>query len=68
MDLNQLAFQRLKELKPKDKEIISFPQIWTKICSNFSINKKCCWALLYDFRKEGRIEFVCGHGVKILNG
>lgn len=65
MDLNELAFQRLKELKPRNKEIISFKKIWTKICTNFSINKKCCLALLYDFKKEGKIEFVKCHGVKI---
>ena len=40
MDLNELAFQKLKLLKPRNKEIISFKKIWTKICTNFSINKK----------------------------
>ena len=65
MDLNELAFQKLKSLKPRNKEIISFKNIWTMICTNFSINKKCCLELLYDFKKEGRIEFVRCHGVKI---
>lgn len=65
MNLNELAFQRLKGLKPKNKEIIPFTKIWIKICTNFSINKKCCWALLYDFKKERRIEIICGHGVRI---
>lgn len=67
MDLNELAFQKLKELKSKDGEIIPFTKIWIKLCTNFSINKKCCWFLLYDFEKERRIEFVCGHGIKILH-
>jgi hypothetical protein len=66
MDLNELAFQRLKELKPKDKEIIPFTKIWIKICTNFSIKKKYCWDLLYDFEEEGRIEFVKCHGIRIL--
>lgn len=65
MDLNEFAFQKLKEIKPSKNDIISFPNILVKICSQFSIKKELCWKLLMDFKKEGRIEIVCCHGVKI---
>lgn len=66
MDLNELAFQKLKELRPNKNNTISFPKIRTKICTHFSIKKKDCWKLLMDFKKEGKIEFVCGQGIRII--
>ena len=64
MDLNELAFQKLKELRHDRNNIISFPKIWIKICTQFSIKKELCWKLLRDFRDEGKIEIICGHGIK----
>jgi len=68
MDLNELAFQKLKELRSNKNNLISFPTIRLKICTQFSIKKELCWKLLRDFKDEGRIEIVCGHGVKICEG
>lgn len=65
MDLNELAFQKLKELRPNRNNIISFPKIKLQICRKFSIKKECCWKLLRDFRDERRIEIVCGHGIRV---
>jgi len=66
MDLNELAFQKLKSLKPKHNNIIPFPIIKLQICRQFSIKKECCWKLLRDFRAEGRIEIICGHGIRLI--
>jgi len=66
IDLNELAFDKLKSCRTKNG-IISFKKIWTKLCTNFSIPKEDCWKLLRDFEKEKRIKFVKGHGVKIRN-
>ena len=65
MDLNELAFQKLKELRSNKNNLISFPTIRLKICTQFSIKKELCWKLLRDFKNEGKIEIICGHGVKI---
>lgn len=67
MDLNEFAFQKLKEIKSSKNNIISFPNIRTKICTHFSIKKELCWKLLRDFRNEGKIEIVRFHGVRIIN-
>lgn len=67
MDLNELAFQKLRELKTKNRNIISFPKVRQKICTQFSINKQDCWKLLNDFSNEGKVRIICGHGVEILD-
>jgi len=66
MDLNELAFQKLKELRLNKNNMIPFPRIKLQICRQFSIKKECCWKLLRDFKNEGRIEIICGHGVRII--
>lgn len=65
MDLNELAFQKLKELRLNKNNIVSFPRIRTKLCTQFSIKKELCWKLLMDFKREGRIEIVRFQGVRI---
>ena len=37
MDLNELAYQRLREIKPNSQGTIYWKKIWLKLCSNFSI-------------------------------
>ena len=65
MDLKELAFNRLKLCRSRNG-IITFPNVWSKLCTNFSIKKEECWKLLRDFAREGKIEIVAYHGVKIL--
>ena len=65
MDLNELAFQKLKEIRTNGQGTIYWKKVWLKICSNFSIKKKYCWLLLRDFHSQGRIEFVIGRGIRI---
>ena len=58
-----LALARLKECKGNN-DIIKFPDIFSKLCTGFSIRKKDCWELLFLFRDMGFIEIICGHGIK----
>lgn len=59
-----LALSRLKECKGSNG-IIRFPDVFSKLCTGFSIKKEDCWELLFFFKEMGLIEIVCGHGVKI---
>ena len=61
-----LALQRLKECK-SNTGIIKFPDVFTKLCTGFSIKKEECWELLFLFKDFGFIEIICGHGVKLKN-
>ncbi|MFH1327051.1 MAG: hypothetical protein ABIH59_02910 [archaeon] len=63
--LYSLFLRRLCEIKSK-KEIIPFPLVFSKICSNFSITKEECWIMLYFFQDMNFIEICPGHGIKIL--
>ena len=65
IDLNEIAFQKLRALKPNKSNIIPFKKIWSRICAHFSIKKELCWKLLMDFKQEGKIEIICCHGVRI---
>jgi len=67
MDLNELAFQKIKELKPNKNNTISFQKIRSKICTHFSIKKRDCWKLLMDFKNEGRIEIVRYKGIRVVD-
>lgn len=60
-----LALQRLKECKVKNG-IIRFPEVFSKLCTTFSLKKKECWELLFLFRDFGLIKIICGHGVKLI--
>jgi len=62
-----LFIERVLEVQRKTrKEIIPFPELFEKLCRNFSISKKECWEILYLLRDFGFIEVVCGHGVRVL--
>lgn len=66
--LYSLLLRRLEEARRKcNKETIPFPNVFSKICSNFSINKKECWELLYFVREMGLIEIVPYHGIRIVD-
>lgn len=60
-----LALQRLKECRTS-REVIRFPEVFSKLCRGFSINKEKCWELLFLFRDIGMIDIVCGHGIRVL--
>jgi len=65
IDLRELAFNRLKCCRSKNG-IISFKNVWIKLCTNFSIKKEECWKLLRDFERDEKIKFVRGHGIKFI--
>ncbi|MHA1703922.1 MAG: hypothetical protein ACTSWK_16835 [Promethearchaeota archaeon] len=61
-----LLFQRLNELKEKSrKEIISFPDVFEKLCRNFSMTKKQAWEILFLLQDFGLIQVITGHGIKV---
>ena len=68
MDLNEFAFQKLKEIRTNRRKVISFANVRAKICTHFSIKKACCHKLLVDFRNEGKIEYVHCRGIRIKDG
>ncbi|MBR9702108.1 hypothetical protein GOV13_04260 [Candidatus Pacearchaeota archaeon] len=62
-----LFMRRLLESKGKSKgDIIPFPNLFEKLCRNFSITKKECWGILFLLRDFGFIDVICGHGVRVL--
>jgi len=65
MDLNEFAFQKLKEIRPNRQGVISFSNIRQRICSLFCLKRRLCYKLLIDFRNEGRIEYVHCRGIRI---
>jgi len=66
LDLNELAFERLKQCRTNNAGTIEFDTIRSKLCPNFSINKKKCMHLLNYLEMLGKIEFVKQKGVRIL--
>jgi len=64
--LYSVLYKRLRELKDSSrKEIISFSDVFGKLCRNFSISKKECWEILFIVREAGFIEIVPYHGIKV---
>ena len=64
-----ILFDRLENLKQNNNrknEIIPFPDIFEKLCRNFSIKKPQCWDLLFLLRDLGFVEIITGHGVRLL--
>jgi len=63
--LYSLALERIKECERVKKQIISFPEIFEKLCRGFSITKKEAWELLFILRDFDLIEIKKFHGVVI---
>ena len=59
-----LAFERLRACR-NNNGIIRFPDVFSKLCTGFSIKKEDCWELLFFFKDMGMIEIICGHGVRV---
>ena len=66
-DLNEKAFQILLKCKRKQTGTIPFPQVYSRICTHFSINKEEARALFDRFYEEGRIVFIGFLGVRIIS-
>jgi len=67
MDLNEFAFQKLKEIKPNRRGVVSFSNIRQRICPLFSLKRRLCHKLLVDFRNAGLIEYVRCRGIRIIS-
>lgn len=67
LDLNKLAFEKLKQCRRNKNNIINFCDVYLRLCRQFSIKKGDCQKLLMDFKNEGKIEYVRFKGIKVLN-
>ena len=63
--LNDLAFERLRECKSNSEGTISYKEVWSKLCRNFSIKKEDCKKLLRHFESIGKVKFVKQRGIRI---
>lgn len=63
--LYRLAVERIESVKPKDKKVIPFPKVFSKVGSSFQLNRGQCWELLYFLHDMGYIEIIAGHGVVV---
>jgi len=64
--LYQIFINRILEAKIPNKDLISYPAVFSKVCTKFSIDKKQTWSILFLLHDLGFIQLVNGHGVKIL--
>lgn len=64
-DLNEVALERLKSCKTKNN-IILFKDVWTKLCTCFSITKSDCWKFLRYQQYREKLEIVPYHGIRVL--
>ena len=64
--LYTLFFKRLEDIQRKVKrEILPFPDVFEKLCRNFSITKRECWEILFLLKEVGFVEIVPFHGIKL---
>jgi hypothetical protein len=64
--LYSLFIKRLREIETQSRsDLIPFPDVFEKLCRNFSIKKEECWKILLFLKRKGIIEIVFGHGVRI---
>ena len=62
--LYSIFVRRLNQIKVQT-EVIPFPKVFEKICTNFSIKKEECWEILFTIKEQGIIDIIPGHGVRI---
>jgi len=66
---SMLFLKRLYEVqeatKISHKNYIPFPDLFEKICRNFSINKSACWEMLFLFQEIGAIRIIPYHGISL---
>ena len=63
LELYQLALSRLKECETSYSGLISFPEVFSKICRGFSIDKRRAWKLLFELRDNGYVKIIQSKGV-----
>jgi hypothetical protein len=64
LDLNDLALKKLKTCKSRN-DIIPLKEVWSKLCTNFSITKKDCWKFLKWQQDLKNLEIITCHGIKL---
>lgn len=65
--LYAIFIKRLHEVEQKTKkEVIPYPDVFEKLCRNFSITKLECREILSLLNEEGIIKTIPLHGVRII--
>jgi len=67
LGLYTLALERISMLNSNGSGIISFKDIFSKLCTSFQISKYEAWEILFLFQEFDFIEIISGHGIKIKN-
>lgn len=63
---NGLYYLLLKDLyscKKHNKDLISFKDIWKKVCTRYSIDKKTAWEILFFLQSMNLIIIIVNHGI-----
>jgi hypothetical protein len=64
--LYNTALIRMYEASCKSKlDYITFPDLFEKLCRNFSINKSEAWDYVKMFQELGFLKIIPYHGVKL---
>ena len=70
--LYHLALQRLKSLEPcacgRRSRIVTFPKIFTKLCSSLQITRLQAWELLFLFQEFQFLKIIPRKGVRLRFG
>ncbi|MCX6818532.1 MAG: hypothetical protein NT129_00850 [Candidatus Aenigmarchaeota archaeon] len=70
LTLENLALERLQEWYKKNNklehQIMEFVDVFSRLCTLFSITKDQAWSLLISMEKQNMIKIVPYHGIKIV--
>lgn len=61
--LNEL--RKLEENTRSKNNIISFPNVFERLCTKFSMTKAKMWNCLFFLREFGLVEVVRGRGIRL---
>lgn len=60
-----LVLERLADCQKPGKDIVYFPDLFSKIGPSLQVKKDYVWNLLFFFCDLGFITFIKGHGIKL---
>ncbi len=67
LSLENIAYRRLKEVHSPltPNAIVTFPIVYSRICSTMCLKKKDALSVLYRMQSKGMIEIIPFHGVRV---
>jgi hypothetical protein len=60
-----IILERINSCRERNKEIITFPKVFSKLGGSFQLHKKEVWEILFFLRDLEFIKIVFGHGIII---